>query len=147
MKQAYATTRNNIVLLSHLLKAVQHIITADPLILTAGISGSKGHHVHLNDPASDPDFFDCLDVPFIIEARDSDLWPWQAVGHHAGLAVFKLLDDDELRDDFYLDPRTFDDGLDHDPGEHFMDSDGRPPGHEDEQHQAEVEINAQGVTT
>lgn len=191
MNQVYATTRANITLIGHLLNALQHIIDSDPLIMTAGVTLKPGHELQLTKAGSDPDFFNTLPVPFVIRSRDSDLFPWQVTAHHAGVTVFRLLDDDELSDNFHLDPsghvlgpdgpvfcpqcskhlrcgdgtdkpplycdpcrlgwNTVQEVLTHnlhdDPGEEIYPPPGRPRAYEDEQHQAETECNAQGVTT
>jgi len=43
-----------------------------------------------------------------------------------------------------MHPSSFDPGDDDDPGEHFMDNDGRPKGYELEQHQAQAELERLG---
>ena len=199
MQDQFATTKHNIALLSHLFQAVKHIVDGDPNILTITFYRDYGGKVHLTEHASTPDFLSSLQVPFVIQARDSGYYPWQALAYHEGLAVFRLLTDYELHHNFHMHPSSFDTGDDDDPGEHFiaghkpgtcpqcrqelqcgdgvetpalycdncgmgwdspdeveseyladdpgehfMDDDGRPKGYELEQHQAEMEQGPQG---
>ena len=144
MQDQFATTKHNIALLSHLFQAVKHIVDGDPNILTITFYRDYGGKVHLTEHASTPDFLSSLQVPFVIQARDSGYYPWQALAYHEGLAVFRLLTDYELHHNFHMHPSSFDQGDDNDPGEHFMNDDGRPKGYELEQHQAEMEQGLQG---
>lgn len=140
MTDQFTTTKYNIALLSYLIQAIDHIVSNDPNILSVAFDGEFDNQVHLAQAATNPDFFNSLQVPFVIQARDSDSFPWVALAHHDGLAVFRILTDDQLHTDFHMHPSSFDQGDDDDPGEHFMDDNGRPKGYELEQEQADYNL-------